>query len=322
MKLKPLQKRKVFKQNKSKFIKKMILFALFLAVLSTGVYFSYRLIDSKINNGNSLINLKSKWKIYDFQSVYDISSAILYTKPFNTTARTYNGCAAFFLAVSKPDLTESLNLLDESINSLRIALQNAKFGSVSQIEYMLGKAYFYKNHYSSYHYYADLAVKYLLKAKKHGYKPKNQKNNDIPYLLGLSYASLGMTTESLSAFTEALLIRETDDLLLSIAEQYLALGQDIAAEQYLFRISQECKNEQIVLRSHILHGNIFIGREQYDDAEKEFNFVLEKDENYVDALNGMKLVYEARGDKAKARAEQRKALRIQNNQTSALKKNE
>ena len=319
MKLKRLQTREIFRK-KSQFLKKLIVFTCLAAIISSAVYFSYRAIDSKINKGNSIVNLKSKWKQNDYQSVYEISSAILYNKPFNTTALTYHGFASFFLSVSQTDVTSSLTFIDDAINSLRLALQSAKFGSVAQLEYMLGKSYFYKNFQSSYYYYADLAIEYLLRAKKHGYKPKDSKNDDIPELLGLSYASLGMTMESISAFTEALLVRESDILLLSIAEQYHNVGQDNAAEQYLFRISQNCKDEQIVLKSHLLMGNIFLSRELYDEAEQEFNLILEKNENSADAYYGLGVIYESRGDSAKARAEWRKALRIQNNHPLALKK--
>ena len=314
MKLKALQTREIFKK-KSHFLKKLLICIFVAVTVSVGVFFFFLAIDSKINNGNSIINLKSKWKVYDYQQVYDISSAILYKSPFNITARTYNGYSAFFLAVSSSDVVQSLSYLDEAINSLRIALQGAKFGAVSQIEYMLGKAYFYKDFHSSYYYYADLVIYYLLKAKKDGYKA-----DDIPELLGLSYASLGMTMESISAFTEALLVRESDILLLSIAEQYHAVGQDNAAEQYLFRISQNCKDEQIILKSHLLMGNIALQRENFEDAEKEFNFILEKNENSADALYGLGVIYESQGDMVKARSEWRKALRIQNNHPLALKK--
>ena len=330
MKLKGLQTREVVKR-KSQFFKKLAIFACIAAVVSTGLFFAWRLIDSKINNGNSVINLKSKWNLINNQSkwekynykdsseiykdIYEISSSILHKNPFNTTVLRYHGFASFFLSVSQSDVVDSLAYIDDSINSLRLALQNARFGSVSQIEYMLGKAYFYKDFQSSYYYYADLAVKYLLLAKKHGYKA-----DDIPELLGLSYASLGMTMESISAFTEALLVRESDLLLLSIAEQYHNVAQDNAAEQYLFRISQECKDEQIILKSHLLMGNIYLEREQFDDAEKEFNFILEKNENSADAYYGLGVIYESRGEAAKARAEWRKALRIQNNHPLALKK--
>lgn len=328
--MKALRTREVVKR-KSQFLKRLAVFAGLAAVLSAGAFFLYRLADSKISNGNSVINLKSKWRLVGdkskwagrgysdvseiYREVYEISSAILYSKPFNTTALTYHGFAAFFLSVSQSDLVESLAFIDDAINSIRLALQGARFGSVSQLEYMLGKSYFYKDFQSSYHYYSDLAVEYLLRAKRHGYKA-----DDIPELLGLCYASLGMTAESLSAFTEALLVRESDILLLSIAEQYHSAGQDNAAEQYLYRISQECMDEQIVLKSHLLLGDICIGRGDFDAAEREFNFILEKNENSADAYYGLGVVYEARGDMVKARSEWRKALRIQNNHPSALKK--
>ena len=314
MKLKGIHTREIFKK-KSQFFKKIALFVSLAALISTGLFFALRALDSKVTKGNSIVNLKSKWKNYDFEQVYDISSAILYKTPFNNTARMYNGYAAFFLAVSQSDVVQSLAYIDESINSLRIALQGARKGAVSQIEYMLGKAYFYKNLQSSYHYYADLAVNYLLKSKKDGYEA-----DDIPELLGLSYASLGMTMESISAFTEALLVRESDILLLSIAEQYHNVGQDLAAEQYLFRISQDCKDEQVILRSHLLMGNIYLERGKFEDAEKEFNFILEKNENSADAYYGLGVIYESQGDMVKARSEWRKALRIQNNHPLALKK--
>ena len=126
--------------------------------------------------------------------------------------------------------------------------------------------------------------------------------------------------ESISAFTEALLVRESDILLLSIAEQYHNVGQDVAAEQYLFRISQDCKDEQVILRSHLLMGNIYLERGKFEDAEKEFNFILEKNENSADAYYGLGVIYENQGDLVKARSEWRKALRIQNNHPLALKK--
>ncbi|WP_407429036.1 tetratricopeptide repeat protein, partial [Treponema sp.] len=67
-------------------------------------------------------------------------------------------------------------------------------------------------------------------------------------------------------------------------------------------------------------GKIFLEREQFDDAEKEFNLILEKNENSADAYYGLGVIYESRGDSAKARSEWRKALRIQNNHALALKK--
>ena len=226
-----------------------------------------------------------------------------------------HGYAAFFLALAENDTSASQTFLDESINSIRVALQEAKEKTMPQLEYMLGKAYFYKNTFSSYYYYADLAVQYLQRALKGGYKA-----DDIPEFLGLSYAALDMTMESISAFTEALLVRESDVLLLSIAEQYYKAGQTTAAEQYLFRISQDCKDEKILLRSHLLLGQIYIEQKKFVDAEKEFQTILEKNENSADAYYELGVIYENQGDMIKARSQWRKALRLQPNHPGALKK--
>ena len=50
MRLKSLQKRKVFKQKKVIF-KKFVIFAFVIALISTLIYFAYRAIDSKITKG-------------------------------------------------------------------------------------------------------------------------------------------------------------------------------------------------------------------------------------------------------------------------------
>lgn len=306
--------RKVVKR-KVKIVKNLAIAFLCAFVLAVAIFIAQRFIGSKLNNGKSLYSMKQSWKSYDYESCYQISSSYLYDKPFNVTARTYFGYSAFFLAMSQNDAEKSKNYLDEAINSLRISLIDASKSSIPQIEYMLGKSYFYKDLQSSYNYYADLAVKYLNDSRRLGYKA-----DDIPELLGLSYASLGMTMESISAFTEALLIRESDILLLSIAEQYKNAGQNQAAEQYLFRISKSCKDEKIILKSHLLLAQIYLENGDFEEAEKEFDFILEKNENSADAYYGLGVIYENQGDLVKARSEWRKALQIQSNHAGALKK--
>ena len=180
---------------------------------------------------------------------------------------------------------------------------------------MLGKAYFYKNSISSYHYFADAAVEHLTKAKECGYQA-----DDIAEYLGLSYAQLGMTMESIAAFSEALLVRESDALLLSIAEQYSKAEQNAAAKQYLFQIIQRSNDDSLVNRSRTLLGNILLKEKNFDGAQKEFEVILQKNENSADAHYGMGLIYENQGDLVKARSEWRKTLRIQVNHSGALEK--
>ena len=142
--------------------------------------------------------LSEKWKEYDYQAVYDTSSILLEKKPFNNTILVYRGYAAFYLAVSATESQQAQQYIEESIHCLRLALSDAKKKTLGQIQYMLGKAYFYKNSISSYHYYADLAAYHLNEAKLLGYKA-----DDIAEYLGLSYAQLNMTMESIAAKTAA-----------------------------------------------------------------------------------------------------------------------
>ena len=117
-----------------------------------------------------------------------------------------------------------------------------------------------KNTISSYHYYSDLAVKYLELAKQSGYV-----SSDIPEYLGLCYADLGLTEQSLSSFTEALLVRESDVLLLAIAQQYYKNLQYDIAKQYLFRVNYESEDDDLVLKSKLLLADIYFA-ENNDSA--------------------------------------------------------
>lgn len=293
------------------YIIKAVCVILFLSLLS---FVTLKFI-KKYQSGNiSIKDIKVAWAEYDYQNVYELSKNFLLENPYNNTALTYYSYACFFLAQSQTDTQTAQSYLDECINNIRIALYDANKSLVPQLQYMLGRAYFYKNTITT-HYYADLAIKYLLLAKENGYQA-----DDISEYLGLSYASLGMTMESISAFTEALLVRESDALLLSIAEQYYNAKELNAAEQYLFRIIKSSDNDEIIIKSENLLGTIYLEREDYDAAMKEFENVLKKNENSADAHYGIGVIYEKQGNIVKARAEWRTALKCQINHPGALQK--
>lgn len=303
-----------FGKRKSVWIRKIIPGLGILIVLLAIASITLFSIKKYQSNHITIKNVKAAWEEYDYQKVYELGKILLQDKPFNNSALTYYSYACFFLSQSQTDTQSAQTYLDECINNLRIALYNSSKSLTPQLQYMLGRAYFYKNTITS-HYYADLAVKYLLLAKENGYKA-----DDIPEYLGLSYAALGMTMESISAFTEALLVRESDSLLLSIAEQYYKAKEYGAALQYLFRIIKNSQNEEIIIRSQILVGNIYIEQEKYDEAMQEFEKVLENNENSADAHYGIGVIYSKQGNSVKARAEWRKALKIQVNHPGALQK--
>ena len=285
------------------------------ALLLAAGYFVKKSVSKKIHNSPSITMLSDKWSERDYQAVYDTSAIILEKKPFNNAALVYRGYAAFYLAVSATETQQAQDCIEESIHCLRLALMKAKKKTYGQICYMLGKACFFKDSISSYHYYADSAVEYLTKAKEAGYKA-----DDIAEYLGLSYAQLNMTMESIAAFSEALLHRESDALLLAIAEQYSKAEQNSAAKQYLFQIIQRSNDDSLVIKSRVLLGNTLLKEKDFEGAQKEFEAILAKNENSAEAHYGLGLVYENQGDMIKARAEWRKTLRIQVNHYGALEK--
>ena len=88
----------------------------------------------------------------------------------------------------------------------------------------------------------------------------------------------------------------------------------------MFRIIKNSKNDEIIQKSEILLGNIYIDNEEYNEALEEFNNVLKKNENSADAHYGIGVIYEVQGNMVKARSEWRTALKIQANHAGALQK--
>lgn len=299
-------------RRKSRFLHRVVVCLVVLLISALVAIPILHFIQNKKQNTISMAQVESCWKQGDYQNVHDLTATLLATNPFHSMALAFSGYSGFYLAVSQTDTTKAQTLLDNSINALRLAALKSSSRVRPQIHYMLGKAYFYKNTLSDYHYYSDLAIKYLSLAKKESYAA-----DDIPELLGLSYATLGLTEESIAAFTEALLVRESDMLLLSIAEQYYKNQQLSAAKAYLHRVSTSTTDDSVRLKSKSLLGQIYLDEQNYQEAEKEYRSMLEINPNYADAFYGIGVLYESQGELVKARSEWRKALRLDVNHQGA-----
>jgi tetratricopeptide (TPR) repeat protein len=303
-------------RKKTKILARIIVLFLFVSLVFISVYVVSKIIirknNSSVPTNASIISL---WNKSEYEEVYTKSGILLDGNSFNGTALFYRGLSSFYLAVSQTETSAAQSYLDESINNLRIALHTADKNLQPQISYILGKAYFQRNLFSSYHYYADLAVLYLENAIALGYE-----SADIPEYLGLSYANLGMTQQSIEAFTNALLVRESDILLLAIAQQYIISSNIETAKQYLFKVAKESSNDILILKSKLLLAQIYFEEQLYSEAAQEYMSILEKDPDYADAYYGLGLIYEKEGDSAKARAEWRNVLKIQVNHQGAINK--
>lgn len=303
------------KYRESKLIPRLLISIASIAIVAVASFFFVKFINKHESKNISVDALYAAWNRYDYQEVYDISGAILEKNYLQNTARTFRGFSSYFLARAQTDNSLAQKYIDECIENLRIALQNSKVEMLPQVKYILGKAYFYKNTFSNYHYYSDLVIKYLNECYSDGYRA-----DDISEFLGMSYANLGMTRDSITAFTEALRVRESDVLLLSIAEQYCKNGQPTVAKQYFFHVLSISQDDILINRCHNLLGQIYIDEENYNDARAEFEAILSKDENSADAHYGLGVLYEKQGDLAKARSEWRRAIKLQFDHAGALQK--
>lgn len=302
-------------KKKSNILATICVIVAVVILLTLLVYVFIRAFSGSKKDVPTTNKLYSLWKEGDYQGVYDSSNLILQSNPMNITANVFNGYSSFFLALAQTDISLAQNFLDESINHLRISLYYADEDTMPQIYYMLGKAYFQKNTISSYHYYSDLAVKFLELAKQSGYE-----SSDIPEYLGLCYADLQLTDKSLASFTEALLVRESDILLLVIAQQYYQKQQYDIAKQYLFRVNYESDDDDLIIKSKLLLADIYFAEDNYDDAKIEYENIIATDDSVADAYFGLGNIYEKKGDIAKARSEWRKTLKINVNHSGAINK--
>ncbi len=297
--------------SKKRFLLIVVLFLLSISVI-TGLTFS---ILNRVSNAPDLSLLEELWNKEDYVGTYNHANDILDVLPFNNMALTYLGYSSFYLALSSTGSVVVHNYIDEAINSLRLALLNARASLIPQLEYMLGKAYFHKNRLSAYYFYSDLAIKYLHSAHNNGYNA-----NDIYEYLGLSYSSLDMTEESIAYFTEALLVNDSDVLHVALAEQYYKKENYDAAKPYLQRVKTESKNVDYIVQCTNLLGQIYISEEKYTEAQSEFDYALSVNELSADAHYGLGLIYEYQGDTVKARAQWRRTLEIEiNHQGARLK---
>ncbi len=301
-------------KRKSKLVRNLTILISTAIVLAVITVLSIKMFQGTFQDRVTNKKIVDAWNKYDYQKVNELTDVLLDKNPFNNFALVYHGFSSFYVALSQLDTLSTQNYLDEAINSLRIAHYSSKAKLRGQIEYVLGKAYFYKNTITSY-YYSDLAIKYLEAAKISGYKP-----DDLYEYLGLSYAALDMTMESIAAFTEALIVRESYSLLLSIGEQYYKARQENVAKQYLYRIVNDCEDDNLVNKSLNLLGLIYIDEKDYGKARESFDNILKKNQNSADAFYGIGVIYEKQGDLVKARSEWRKALKIHVNHPGALAK--
>ncbi|GHV75964.1 hypothetical protein AGMMS49942_07850 [Spirochaetia bacterium] len=261
----------------------------------------------KTRRGIEKKELVRLWDEGAYEQVFELSGAGLEKKPMDYLLLTSRGLASFQLAIAQINTFDTLTYVDECIQSLRKALQVKKAVNDGAIQYVLGKAYYLKGAG-----YEDLAIQYLEEARDLSYTAV-----DIPEHLGLLYASVQDYRSSVEAFSQALESAESDLLLAAMARSYMALDEPETAMAYLVQCIEVSRDSNTVITARLLLGEILVKAGKTEEAEAQYQAILEEDGENADAHFQLGELYSARGDTTRARAEWRRALRTDPTHTGA-----
>ena len=282
-----------------RFLKKALLGVLILSFFAF-LPFAYVKIKGYYANDRRL--LRDYFESGEFDAAYTQSGLMLMEKPLDSYLLTIHGFSAYQMAIAQINNFDTISYVDDCIWALRKALLPRDNSQDGRIFYVLGKAYYYKGSG-----YADLAVKYLEKAREASHRAA-----DIPEYLGLSYAAIGDFRNSVAAFTLALTGEKepSDVLLLSIAKSYLALGELDSAHAYLVHCLEISRDSKTIAAGRLLLGNTLVKFGDIPGAEAEYLKVVEENGDNAEAHFQLGELYALGGDTTRARAEWRRALRL------------
>ena len=253
--------------------------------------------------GNERRELQVLFESGAFESSFAKSREMLQERPLDFFLLTINGFSAYQLAIAQINSFDTISYINDSIWSLRTAMLKREGASDGRIFYVLGKAYYHKGPA-----YADLAVRYLGKARAAGFMAA-----DIPEYLGLAYAALRDFRSSVDAFGLALAGEgggPSDVLFLSIARSYLGLNELESAKIYLARSLEVSRDSRTRATARLLFGDILYQTGDISGAEAEFLKIIEENGENAEARYQLGALYASIGDITRARAEWRRALRI------------
>ncbi|MDR3334543.1 MAG: tetratricopeptide repeat protein [Treponema sp.] len=259
--------------------------------------------------GNEREELLQLWEAGSYTQTFDLSKERLLAKPMDHFLLMVHGFAAYQLAIAQINNFDTLTYIDTGIWSLRKALLSREAPRDGRLQYVLGKAYYYKGVD-----YADLAIKFLEEARSLSYNAQ-----DIPEYLGLAYAAVHNYQKSVASFTLALYpveaevtedLNTSDLLLLSIAHSYIALNESDAAYPYLLRCVEQSRDSKVVVKARLLLGSILGKGGDNAGAEAQYTAILAESGENAEAHYQLGELFAADGNPTRARAEWRRAVRI------------
>ena len=273
-----------------------------IAVAVGAFFFISKNVDaaSQFSGAEEVVTIETLWQNQHYETINNKCEAMLEMDPMNQKALIYNGFSYFYRGASQFSLEEKIPLFDQSITNLRKALLVCNDDIKGKVKYIIGKCYYQKGKF-----YSDLSIKYLEESLEDGYT-----GEDVYEYLGLLYSRLAMYEKSAEYYNRAIAEKPSDMLYLVLAQTYYQLSEIEKSEEYLIWALNKTSDFSIEQKARYLLGKIFVEKEEYLKAEKEYRTILEKNDKAANAHYYLGEIYEKLGDTAKARYEWRKCLDI------------
>lgn len=251
------------------------------------------------------------WQKGDKEGTLALCREALTANPLDPFYLSFEGIAAYYSSLEKPEGDERQALLDEAVFGLRKSLvANERLPIRSQVEYVLGKAYFQKGSP-----WFDLAVSFLENSKADGYSAL-----DTEQYLALAYAGMNMHDKAIVHFEKALSEQPSGILMLSAAMSYKELGNSAKAQELLTKVMESDIDAILVQKSRYMLADFAMQQGDLNKAGKLYQAIVDADPQAADAWFQLGLIYEKQNDPIKARAAWRKVIAINPNYADARKK--
>ncbi|MDR2588523.1 MAG: tetratricopeptide repeat protein [Spirochaetales bacterium] len=250
------------------------------------------------------------WEAGDYQEIIRITEGELSREPMDAYNLIFNGFAHFYTGANQTTTEERLEHIDAAIKSLRRARLHSRTPLAGELDYVLGKAYYQKGEF-----YADLSAEYMESSLA-----RNFVGQDSYEYLGFAYKSLGEYTRSIEFLHKAGVENPSGPLFLALAQTYYQTGDTGASQDALMRAINLSQDSSVSQRARALLGDIYLRNKDYAKSEEQFLRILEENPQSADAYFNLGEIYSSMGDSVKARANWRRARRIDPNHAGALKR--
>ncbi len=241
------------------------------------------------------------WQARDYQGVYHACNASLEYEPLDSFYLTFKGFSIFYIGISEVDGELRLQAMDETIFSLRKALVNENLPLLDMVNYVLGKAYYYKG----FEYFDDALVAFDNAISAGLNSP------DIWEYMALASQELGFFDNAIAYFQKALQFQpESAELMMAASKTYFAVKNLPEAERLAQAAIFKTSDEFIAEQAQFLLVTIYENSNRYQNAMLILDKLKLINPNSADVFYHEGIIFSLGGDAIKARASWRKAVAI------------